>query len=78
MTAGLDLVIDGCDVPDWIPFLTAAEAGLDRPKWTIDFKTGIEYISYPVGWPLATGAPVVAPFAPDPGFDPVQSRLCGA
>ncbi len=42
-----NLYVDGCDTPDWLPFLTADELELDRPKLTIDYATGLEYISVP-------------------------------
>jgi hypothetical protein len=42
-----DLFIEGCDVPHWMPYLTAAELGLDRPKLTIDFETSELHISIP-------------------------------
>lgn len=46
----------GCDVPDWLPFMTADEAGFDRPKLTIDFQTGKQFLSFPTGWPCTTAA----------------------
>lgn len=38
---------EGCDVPGWIPFMTATELGWDREKLTIDWTTGEEYLSSP-------------------------------
>ncbi len=55
-----DVFIEGCDVGHWMPFLTAAECGFDHPKLTIDFQTGVEYVSYPVGWQHAALAAVAS------------------
>jgi len=38
---------EGCDVPGWVPYMTATELGLDHPKLTIDFKTGQTFVSFP-------------------------------
>ena len=38
---------DGCDVPGWVPYMTAAELSLEHPKLTIDLKTGETYVSFP-------------------------------
>lgn len=55
-----DLFIAGCDVPYWIPHMTASELGLDRAKLTIDFQTGRSYVSYPVGWKSTESAAVAS------------------
>jgi len=44
------LGVPGVDCQSWLPFMTGAELGLDRPKWTIDVVTGREYVSFPAGW----------------------------
>ena len=54
------LIPEGCDVRHWMPFLTASEAGFDQPKLTIDFETGIEYVSYPAGSQRSEPAAVVS------------------
>jgi hypothetical protein len=54
----IDVAVDSCDVPEWLRFMTASELELDRPKLTIDFRTGEQYVSYPVGW--LRGVPVPA------------------
>ena len=44
---GFNLAVEGCDTNHWLPNLTAAELGLDRPKLTIDFATSETFISFP-------------------------------
>ena len=44
------LGLEGVDCQHWLPYMTAAELNLDRPKWTIDVVTGREYVSFPAGW----------------------------
>jgi len=34
-----------CDVPDWIPFLTATDLGVPS-KLTVDFTTGEVFMTY--------------------------------
>jgi hypothetical protein len=46
---GFGLTIPGCDVPDWLPYLTAPELGLDRPKLTVDHRAGEIYVSWSAG-----------------------------
>ena len=52
-------VPNGCDVPGWIPFMTADELGLSRPKLMIDSETGEPYVSYPVGKASSCAAPTM-------------------
>jgi hypothetical protein len=54
-------VPEGCDVPGWVPYMTAAELGLDSPKLTIDFGSGEVYVSYPPGWQQAEVLAVTSP-----------------
>ena len=41
------LVPEGCDVPGWVPYMTAAELGFNHPKLAIDFKSGETFVSFP-------------------------------